>query len=389
MSAGGASSTSERSDTIRVVMSRLLAYCACGLLGAVGCRFPYPDEIEPDATDDAATSNDAPGGVDVIAFVSMRDGNAEIYTMAIDGSGIINLTRNSAVDTQPLWSPAGDRIAFLSNRAGPQELYVMAADGSGVLNLSRGHAAEAAWSPDGQRLAFVSNRGGTAELYTVHVSGADPVGPLTSAGASSPDWSPDGTRLTFAGAGGRITVANADGTNATPITAGVDARPRWRPDGSAIVYSHRVTFANLDVFVVSPNGATNINITNTTESTEIAAFWSPDGTRLAIEGGTDTNPEIYVVSETGAGLVNLTETATADWHPRWSPDGTLISFVSTGTDEEIYTVPFTGGTVVNVTNHTGSDSMAVWRPRPWRPVPAGAGWRAGQASPGTSVGRRR
>ncbi|MCL4224198.1 MAG: hypothetical protein KJZ91_06930 [Myxococcales bacterium] len=84
-------------------MSRLLAYCACGLLGAVGCRFPYPDQIEPDATDDAGTSSDAPDGVDVIAFVSMRDGDAEIYTMAIDGSGISNLTRNSAVDTQPLW----------------------------------------------------------------------------------------------------------------------------------------------------------------------------------------------------------------------------------------------------------------------------------------------
>jgi len=47
-----------------------------------------------------------------IAFVSNRDGNNEIYVMAADGSGQINLTNDSATsDVDPAWSPDVRRAA--------------------------------------------------------------------------------------------------------------------------------------------------------------------------------------------------------------------------------------------------------------------------------------
>ena len=61
-----------------------------------------------------------------IAFVSRRDGNAEIYVMNADGSGQRNLTRNTVGDRNPVWSPDGRRIAFESN----WQVNVMNADGS-------------------------------------------------------------------------------------------------------------------------------------------------------------------------------------------------------------------------------------------------------------------
>ncbi len=85
----------------------------------------------------------------LIAFTSGRDGNAEIYLMAADGSGQRRLTRNPPANFAPAWSPDGRRIAFTSFRDGNAEIYVMAADGSGQRNLTRNKADDGspAWSP--------------------------------------------------------------------------------------------------------------------------------------------------------------------------------------------------------------------------------------------------
>ena len=47
-----------------------------------------------------------------IAFQSNRDGNAEIYVMNRDGSGIRRVTNHPLSDATPTWSPVGqpDRV---------------------------------------------------------------------------------------------------------------------------------------------------------------------------------------------------------------------------------------------------------------------------------------
>src|SRR5437868_1722235 len=68
-----------------------------------------------------------------IAFSSNADGNPEIYVMNADGSGIKQLTDNSAIDWNPSWSPDGKKIAFTSGRDGDFDVYVMDADGSNTI----------------------------------------------------------------------------------------------------------------------------------------------------------------------------------------------------------------------------------------------------------------
>ena len=66
----------------------------------------------------------------VVAFVSNRDGDLEIYRVEPNGSGLRRLTQSAGLDVGPSWSPDGAQIAFLSARNGKRALWVMAADGS-------------------------------------------------------------------------------------------------------------------------------------------------------------------------------------------------------------------------------------------------------------------
>ncbi len=58
-----------------------------------------------------------------IVFTSNMDGNAEIYLMNSDGSGLLRLTRNTAEDITPQFSKEGTSIIFSSNRGGKLAIY--------------------------------------------------------------------------------------------------------------------------------------------------------------------------------------------------------------------------------------------------------------------------
>jgi TolB protein len=124
-------------------------------------------------TSDPAADNNpswSPDGKQ-IAFCSGRSGHLQIYVMNADGSDVRRLTHSPRLDYWPVWSPDGKRIAFTSNRDGNYEVYVMNADGSSLRNVTRHPAQDnyAAWAPDGRRLAFISNRGGGYGIYVLDV----------------------------------------------------------------------------------------------------------------------------------------------------------------------------------------------------------------------------
>ena len=88
----------------------------------------------------------APDG-DTLAFVTTRDGNAEIYTAnANDDEPPQRLTINDSADTEPVWSPDGDRIAFVSDLFGETEILVMDSDGANQRRLTHNDVRD--HSPD-------------------------------------------------------------------------------------------------------------------------------------------------------------------------------------------------------------------------------------------------
>jgi len=124
-----------------------------------------------------------PGADAEIAYVSTQDGNLEIYAVAADGSGQVNLTNHPARDQDPSWSPDGSRIAWSSSAGGAhQDIWVMNADGSQRANYTpeadttgaAGTGVQPSWSPDGSAIAFASN----GDVWVTRTT--PPPGPRTS-----------------------------------------------------------------------------------------------------------------------------------------------------------------------------------------------------------------
>lgn len=183
-----------------------------------------------------------------IAFVSVHPGSSpvdQLYTMDARGQDVTRLTLLDEGNVQePAWSPDGTRIAFHASFGGPidDEIYVVASDGSGLVQITDNHRSDSdpAWSPDGTRLAFTRD----ATIRTMDPNGTD-VQRLTPDGILSfdPAWSPNGRRMAFIGrslSAGQydLFTIHADGTGLVQLTETrrTESDPSWSPDGRRIAY---------------------------------------------------------------------------------------------------------------------------------------------------------
>ena len=271
-----------------------------------------------------------------IAFISYRDGNAEIYVMDADGGNLRNLTNHSAFDGFPSWSADGRSIAFYSRRDGNREIYVMDADGGNLRNLTN-HSADdyyPFWSADGRSIAFRSERDGNAEIYVMDADGSN-LRNLTNHSANdysySSFWSADSRSIAFISYRdglAEIYVMDADGGNLRNLTnhSANDYFSSWSADGRSIAFESERD-GNAEIYVMDADGGNLRRLTNHS-AYDGSPSWSADGRSIAFESYRDGNVEIYVMDADGGNLRRLTNHSAYDYSPSWSADGRSIAFVS-------------------------------------------------------------
>jgi TolB protein len=172
------------------------------------------------------------------------------------------LTNNFAYDAECAFSPDGKWIVFSSLRTGDAELFAMRADGSGVVQLTRakGYDGGPFFSPDGKRLVYRSDRAGN-DLLQIFVADVirDRAGNITGLRRErqltkdknvnwGPYWHPNGRHIIYAtSAHGHqnyeLYLMRVDGSRKTRITVteGFDGLPVFSPDGTRLMWSSKRT----------------------------------------------------------------------------------------------------------------------------------------------------
>jgi len=294
--------------------------------------------VEQQAAPRSSTDQPRRGGslrpgrpTDELAFV--RDGH--LYFLRLDGSDPVQLT-SDAVDSEPAWSPDGQRIAFVRS----WDIYLMNADGSNIVRRTNaGSNASPAWSPDGRQIAFASVRDGHLGVYAMRVD---------------EDW---------------WNVAHLG------FDRGYNTHPAWSPDGSSILFvsDWRAYDFLYDLYVVRPEGAYDAKLLLGGPLTGGLTYYfqpafSPDGGTVALTvcpwAADNCYPDsaVALVNADGSGLRTIAG-AGGFARPSWSPDGLRIAFGATacrGCPSTIYSVTRDGLSTTLLVSNAHSPS---WRPQ--------------------------
>lgn len=179
-----------------------------------------------------------------IVFSSDREGNADLWRMAVRGTTAAGapsrLTTHAAPDAEPTVVANGG-VVFVRGSGSEARLWLRTADGT-ERRLTRGATAER-WpsaSPDGQRVAYVQFADGQRRLRVRAVEGNTDSVVVSDRAPERATWSPDGARLAFYSASPRpaVYVTPTDGryVNVVSTRRGV---PAWAPRGGRIVVADR------------------------------------------------------------------------------------------------------------------------------------------------------
>jgi serine/threonine-protein kinase len=144
----------------------------------------------------------SPDGQQVALGVS-DPANQDVWIYDLERDAPTRLTLDPAVDSNPIWTPDGERVLWQSSRDSPSTVFSKAADGTGEAKplTSDGHVqGPSSISPDGKTLVVWQARGGSVDMGTMSMDDPSTTDTLfeNDFRHGHSDISPDGRWIAYA-----------------------------------------------------------------------------------------------------------------------------------------------------------------------------------------------
>ncbi len=221
--------------------------------------------------DDARWSSWSKDGKRILFSQAGADNKiSDLYTVKIDGTDPVQLTKNTKRNSTPAFSPNGRKIVFISTRESDKyQLYVMNSDGSNVKLLTTDSSVayfNPMWSPDSKKIVYYAEKGDQKDqIWTINADGSNQTLVTVNAGHNIyPAWSSDGRRIIFSstreGEEHLVFVTDADGSNLHRL-AGLKAFfARYSPNGKKMAFILG-DFSKTSIFIANADGTNPVKIT--------------------------------------------------------------------------------------------------------------------------------
>lgn len=237
-----------------------------------------------------------------VGFPNIKENKirTELFSIASNGSGRRQLTKGIAGLHGARWIQQGRRISYISSESGEPQVWTMAPDGTDRKQVTRieGGLSDYLFSPDETKLAYIKEipfGKSTKEVYPDLPKATGRI--VTDLMYKHWDeWVETIPHIFIASVGNEPITSGKDILEGEPYEAptkpfGGSEELSWSPDGKTLAYSSRK--------------------------------------KTGLEYSLSTNTDIYLYDLASGATRNITEgNGGYDTHPRFSPDGSKISWIS-------------------------------------------------------------
>jgi len=237
-----------------------------------------------------------------VGFPNIKENKirTELFSIASNGTGRRQLTKGIAGLQAARWIQQGRRISYISSESGEPQVWTMAPDGTDRKQVTRieGGLSDYLFSPDETKLAYIKEitfGKSTKEVYPDLPKATGRI--VTDLMYKHWDeWVETIPHIFIASVGNEPITSGKDILEGEPYEAptkpfGGSEELSWSPDGKTLAYSSRK--------------------------------------KTGLEYSLSTNTDIYLYDLSSGTTRNITEgNGGYDTHPRFSPDGSKISWIS-------------------------------------------------------------
>ena len=409
------------------------------LILACGFEIAAQEAKHPIAFDDmikmhrVAEPQISPDGKWVAYTVATPDMDANrnatnIWMVSTAGGAAQQLTQ-SGHDSSPVWSPDGKVIAFLSSRSGDSQVYLLSLEGGEAQKLTKlsTGADIVKWSPDGKTIAFTSsvypdckdddcnskrdaekeknkvkahvaehllyrhwthwNEGKRAHLFVVPADGSTAPRDLTASanydvppdergGPGDINFSPDSKEICFTAVTDKMEAISTNGDLFTvPVSGGeikrittqpgFDGAPVYSPDGKYIAYHAQLTpeyeADRSRVMLYDRQTGKSENLSEKFDRSADELAWSADSKAIYFTAENETQKPLYAMALSAGSEPRKILADTYNAAISFSRDGKTLAFERTSLTmpAELFAASSDGSGARQLTHHNDSILAAL------------------------------